>query len=728
MRKITRFLPIFIAAAAFCVSAEVSHGENAASEAESGENIQRAERVKAVEDTALVEDATLLEETSLAEDAYIYLQAVLNYQKTWNRLQEDGTPWETYGVRAAMDHAFCLAAAETFFRRHPDLLPAVDKMSESCRERIFAKIEENSMPYPQRIPADRILRLLELTREMQMKEFRSPDFGNFRWYFGQPGVEDWNAVEFVCQRGLPMWLEFRDVLTPEEQTLLRTILMDAAEGCRRHQVPSAYTNIALVNITNLILLGEVLEDERVLTEGVWRARRFLLWTWKNGITEYVTPTYYGVNLEALELLHTHAKTPEARQFAAAMLELLWTDIAANYHAPSGRLSGAHSRSYNYIYGTDAFTEGYFQKWKWDRAPLPVSCVTLVSAWQAKFAPDERLCRLNRTYPRTVVQKWSEEMDAWRTARIYEDITLSTSTAFYRAAQNAMLAVDIPRREHEMAAGKTRPRAYFIPDGRDDPYGLNRFQTKEGHQKALHMNCFWRAAQRENDAVCLAIYRPKDVAQERVTDVKSRFVFPVPDEMWLNGTLVSLAETPNATTQNPADAAQDSVHTLILRYGPAMLALRVLWSQTQDGTPARVSITPPQGGDDFMCLTVEHCATPLQTHPPKRSPAVALHARIGSALTTPEAQNAWRESFLNPETPPVVEITENAIKLAVSTQTGPVGLTVKEIAFTANFPENQKTAFIPGHEPGILRINGEEIGRPILEKRIDFIRKYAEEFK
>ncbi|MDO4551044.1 MAG: hypothetical protein Q4C96_07315 [Planctomycetia bacterium] len=734
---------------------------------------------------------------SLPQAAYIHLRAVANYQKTWNRLQQEKIPWDTYTVRAIFDHIFCLGMADLFFKKHPEFLEisqnntVTDKNSQKenisflssptkhpadiwflrqTNEMIIRNLENGQ------IPTERLTPLLKLGREMQFLDIRSPNFGNFRWYYGQKTVEDKNAVEFVLQRVIPLWMEYKNFLSQENKTLLENILQDAAEGCRRHDVPSRYTNIALVNITNLILLGEILNETHLKSEGLRRARRFLLWTWKNGITEYVSPTYYGVNLEALSLLQHYAQNEEAKNFAAAVQKLLWTDISANYFPAAGRLSGSHSRSYNYLYGTDPFSEAYFRKWNWDNSPLTHSSIYFLSAWQSTNKPDQNLYNLSKTFPRKIIQKWHHEASGYRTNYICHDISLGTSSAYYPAAQDMLLAADLPRREHEISKGITRPRFYFIPDGREDPYGKHRIPTLSGHTKALHLSCFWRAAQDEKDAVCLVIYRPKDYQAEFVKNIQSHFVFPLPDEMWVNGKSTSCFHT---------ETLNDSVETLILRYDTAMIGIRLLETRTERGTPARAEIITDAPEKNFMRLTLHHrkappSINPLHLHIPfsathfihvltgqntekqnvtylgknafslstfphflqmftfsspqasdasfTSSPYAAFHIRIGSNLTQNTTQNAWRENFLHPTTIPNINISPDLVNLAAFTPSGKeVRLkTLQRISFTANFPDETPTQILPPPPMGILHVNGKELGRPILEHHSDFLRQYAED--
>ena len=104
--------------------------------------------------------------------------------------------------------------------------------------------------------------------------------------------------------------------------------------------------------------------------------------------------------------------------------------------------------------------------------------------------------------------------------LYRDIALSCCGAGY-GAQDSTLVVDLP-------GGRELPRCYFIADGREDPYGMKKFETGSArHPKALHLQPFWAGAQRSCDALGLAIYRAKDLTAAEVTRCKAILCFAVP---------------------------------------------------------------------------------------------------------------------------------------------------------------------------------------------------------
>ncbi|MCH5372615.1 MAG: hypothetical protein JJ992_01460, partial [Planctomycetes bacterium] len=199
---------------------------------------------------------------------------------------------------------------------------------------------------------ERIDRLFELAETMQDRD-DAPDnrtYGNFRWYWRTTEVTDQNAVEFICLHALPIWIKHRDRLSPDARDRLERMLQRSIEGCRRHRVRPSYTNIALSNAANLILLGETFVRPDIVAIGKQRLSDILVCTWRNGVVEYVSPTYYGVDLDELKFLDAYAKDPEVRKQTEVLLALFWADLAANWYPAAERLAGSQSRTYNYVTG------------------------------------------------------------------------------------------------------------------------------------------------------------------------------------------------------------------------------------------------------------------------------------------------------------------------------------------------------------------------------------------
>jgi len=379
--------------------------------------------------------------------------------------------------------------------------------------------------YPERID-----RLFQVAVRMQDRDPESRGYGNFRWSWEDGAVLDYNAVEFCMQSGAVIWLRHRDALSDTARAVLREMMRYAIEGCRRHRVPPSYTNIALMNAQCLILLGEALGDDDVADEGYGRLDQFCLYTWENGIHEYDSPTYYGVDLDCLGLIEAFCGRRRGRRQARALLELLWTDIALNWYPAGQRLAGARSRDYNYLHGT-----GYLDAQLWACGWLegePNGGMGLIYPALARWRPDETLRQMSaQRLPRLVRQRWGTGGSRGRTHLLLRDVTLSTSGANY-GPMDLPLTVDLP-------GARNLVRCYFIPDARRDPYGKKKVPAGP-HEKTLHLRPFWTATQRRADALGLVMYRPGDYP-DNPASLESHFVMPRDlDGLWVGGSRVFLS--------------------------------------------------------------------------------------------------------------------------------------------------------------------------------------------
>ena len=106
---------------------------------------------------------------------------------------------------------------------------------------------------------ERVEQLLAWTRQMQNHDPNSKQWGNLRWYWRDKDVTDANAVEFVMHDALVIDIRHGDWLSAKGRAELAELLRLGVEGCRRHRVPTDYTNMAILNAGNLTVLGERLQ-------------------------------------------------------------------------------------------------------------------------------------------------------------------------------------------------------------------------------------------------------------------------------------------------------------------------------------------------------------------------------------------------------------------------------------------------------------------------------------
>ena len=550
---------------------------------------------------------------------------------------------------------------------------------------------------------ERLPRLIELGAKMQDRQPGSNTYGNFRWYWREDKPHDRNAVDFCMLGGALLWQRHRDRLPAETRKILRETLEYGVEGCLRHRVPSSYTNIALLNALDLILLGEGIGHAKATEEGYARLDRFCLYTWRWGVHEYCSPTYYGVDVECLLMIEAFAKRERGRTQARAMLELFWTDIALNWYPGCNRLGGACSRDYRYLTGT-----GHLDSVMWLAGWLPGKQGGGIFPALGRWQPPERLWRLNRTrFPRLVQQWWGPERSQYRTSYLCKDVGLSVAGANY-SWMDLPLTVDLPGRRNQ-------PRCYFIPDGRGDPYGTKRIPAGP-HSKARHLRPFWAAAQRRTDALGLAVYRRGDVPPGTST-LESHFVMRRGVEgFWIGDRRVDVSGDAPVSFAVPNDTP------VVLRDRTAAVGVRAVWSRAIGDRRAAVSLVYDGNKHDAVRLTVAHQGaenTDVREAAGRGpSPGVALWVRIGTGLETPQAFDAWRRAFA--DAMPTVRAGPDNVRIQVAGLDGPIALAASE-------PYRNPNAIVPTPPRVVLALDGEDLGREILE-HIEPITTYERRLK
>ncbi|MDR2757621.1 MAG: hypothetical protein LBC20_18175 [Planctomycetaceae bacterium] len=608
-----------------------------------------------------------------------YSRAIPAAEGFVKRLLKNGNaePWENLGVRSLIDQCYLLASANV------------------------------DLPEEKRPSLEPVIPLLKLAEEMQDRNPESRTFGNFRWYWRTPEVTDQNAVEFVAAHAIPIWFEARDKLPPEARLILARILRRSVDGCLKHRVRSDYTNIAIYNFVHLIILGQIFDRPDAVQEGERRLQFFLLNIWDHGIFEYNSPTYYAVDVDALQLGLRYIKNSSTKLAIQKLLDLFWTDLALNWYQPSFRHAGAQSRTYNYLYGV-AGTTRFF-----DFAGLaPTDNSTknpeYLNSFHALYKPDKKILERNQQYPRLIVRRWGGGQGQWATSYILNDIALGSAGAPYRGArQNMVLTVDLADFEGlpqklPQEPPKFLPRNYFIADGREDPYGTNRYPTSNaGHEKALHAEAFWFGAQRTVDALGIVVYTPETLNDPVLTNVQSHFVFRKPETIFLNNNPIELSA-------EPVEAGDKAI---VFRYGNKAFGIRVLWTRDKDGQSPKAFLVNDGNKHGVYRLTVQHWSqgVPISYDGLTAPPGAAFWVRVGSNLDSVEKFDTWCRNFA--EAPiEKLEVQGNHIAIQIAGSDGSISAIGTELA-TPSF----QVITEPAEPNGILTLNGNDLGRPILEQ-------------
>jgi hypothetical protein len=593
----------------------------------------------------------------------------------------------------------------------PDLVKRADdtckklakpKSTYGCRELFTSMLALAEA----RTNVTRIAELLTDAEKMQDRDPARRSYGNFRWYSRDAEVMDYNAVDFCMQHGSLLWRFHRESLDPATRERLRTLLTLGLQGLVRHLPRTTYTNIALLNASDLILLGEALGDANAAAEGERRLALFIKTLWEEGTHEYVSPTYYGVDVESMMLLETLAQKEETRAVARTLLTFFWTDIALNWFAPAQRLCGAHSRTYDYVYGCGELDQA-MAACGWLPLPPPPrleggrprepsfrfsSFTPLYAGWQ----PPPELWQLCATrYPRLVEQTWGAEPFRSRTHYVCEDVTLSTAWRSYPGGRmDIPLSSDFPGTREER-----QPRLSFIPDGRRDPYGKKSVFDGKTHAKAFHLDPWWAGVQDAGDALGVAVYRDSDFRDATGT-LDSHLLFRKKlDSLWINEKRVAFDDLKSSTNAVPPGAA------VFLRQGSAVIGIRIPWTRGQDGAASPANIVDDNNAFGAARLTVSHVWFDPSNHTTRAQAGVAFWLRAGSGLASDEAFDAFRKTFNAAAAE--VAVTPDSLRIQVA------GLS-RPLSVAANVPFDRDPVTSPAPPRTVLGLNGQDCGRAVLE--------------
>ena len=185
-------------------------------------------------------------------------------------------------------------------------------------------------------------------RVLSMQETRPNDAhrGNFRWLYEDQTVHDLNGVEFMLDGLNVIARRYEPQLSAATNDAIRRAIALGLEEIERLDVHLSYTNIALSDIANSILGGELLDDRRYIDRGVRRLDEWLAFTAASGAPhEFNSPTYLGVDIERMATLVEHTRDPQIAAKARQAEAVLWRHVAMHYHPGLAQLAGPHCRSY-----------------------------------------------------------------------------------------------------------------------------------------------------------------------------------------------------------------------------------------------------------------------------------------------------------------------------------------------------------------------------------------------
>ncbi|SDR41811.1 hypothetical protein [Paraburkholderia tuberum] len=370
----------------------------------------------------------------------------------------------------------------------------------------------------------------------------SANFGWVPWRTTDHSIGDPNAIEFAAISLGPILHDYSDRLQPEALRTLRDRGLAALAALTSHQVKSTYTNIALMNATALMLLGQELGDMQAFRKGVHRFEAWRSVTGETGLREYGSPIYYAVDLATLTTLVRYVADTEVRNQGNMALNLLWADVAAHYFPQAARLAGAHSRV-GHFYDS----RGPIDVWAALAGIAPASDFSRAKTFDvitpfllASTGPDgwrfpKRLTGFANDAPRDVVARWRDDDLGFRWTWVSHGASIGCANG-YAGPQNELLT--------GIFSDDISIRQIGVTASTENPYGVQREADRFGHMKDM---------QKRFDVACVGHGGMAIVVLDGTAALKAddhfQIVLPTADRLSVNGQDVE----PSVSLDRPVEA-------------------------------------------------------------------------------------------------------------------------------------------------------------------------------
>jgi hypothetical protein len=185
---------------------------------------------------------------------------------------------------------------------------------------------------------------IEAVLDCQVMTRASQQFGNFPDYVGNvPSDSNWSA--FIGSYLIVFHYRYGAKLTPALLARLRAAIKAAAIHRLAIRQDVSYTNITILSAFVLMAAGELLNEERILRDGLNLWNAFSQFTNNNGIGEYNSPNYLKVDFYGLGFIVDYIRDLHIVSDASRIRRLFWRSVTEHYHSPTSQLAGPFSRTY-----------------------------------------------------------------------------------------------------------------------------------------------------------------------------------------------------------------------------------------------------------------------------------------------------------------------------------------------------------------------------------------------
>jgi hypothetical protein len=391
----------------------------------------------------------------------------------------------------------------------------------------------------------------------------SPRYGTVPWAVGvRAEVEDANAIEFTCLPAGAIMTKYRAQLSPQFVREIAPHLHAALVAIRRHNVNVAYTNIYLMKISNLLLLGEAVGDDDAVKLGLSNLDKWIEYTRKNGIAEYNSPTYAATQINSASVAYDCTSNAQARALLHSVLDYLWADACANYYAPTQQLAGASSRDYDFLYGSGGLDRCFFYAGLREEKSVPAllndTSGPFCDAVETSYRPTQQMLDLALQTDKSMVSGYGPDAAMDRTLYSTAAFSVGTAGSPY-GAQDREIGV-------RFGSGRKLAIVSVFLDPYDAPDGSVKVIGKDNHSKPGHLHLDEAVVQDKGSV--LAVYNlAPGMGKAEYSSIGLNMILPAhTDDLWLDGQKVDDSDiSAHPCTENSV---------VVIREGKAMLAARM----------------------------------------------------------------------------------------------------------------------------------------------------------
>lgn len=404
--------------------------------------------------------------------------------------------------------------------------------------------------------------LLDKAFSVQNMDQKSPDYGSFNWLYKSEKIRDENSIAFVMAPIGPILLGYGDRLSDGFKKRLEPHLRPAIEALRHRNARVSYTNIYLMQMTDIMLIGQVLKDDAIRDEGCTGLQRWIDYTAQNGVREYDSPTYTSTQLSMLLQAYRYASPPGLKSRLKGVLDLYYSDIAANTMPATGRLCGPHSRTYDFLRNhgpleSILFLEG-LRREKPTRAILNDGTEAWLNDIEGGYRPSKEILDLAFLPERLVISRFGENPGDSRYNYLTNSFSIG-SVSSCSGPQDVQICATL-------SSAKDLPDISVVADILDAPYGMVKKNQANGHQKPVHLKNAVCTAQ-ENGFVLALLDLRQGLPRETVGSLATNVLIPLlADKIIAGGRTVDL--------KTNAKIPLKTGDTVVIREGSAAIAIRL----------------------------------------------------------------------------------------------------------------------------------------------------------